>query len=134
MSESIMISIVSLVLVVSGMLAPAVVEHIRGKNESKRYMRECQIRQYQVAEKAILDYISATGQLMRYGDQKSSLKYGKYFPGVLLYVPIEEHDKFFEFDSKIRRKQYDPTAFSELILILKDCLATYRHLESTGDK
>ncbi len=134
MSDSITISVVSLVLVVSGMLAPAVVEHIRGKNESKRYMRECQIRQYQAAEKAILDYISATGQLMRYGDQKSSLEYGKYFPGVLLYVPIEAHDKFFEFDNKIRMKQYDQTAFSEIILILKDCLATYRHLESTSDK
>lgn len=134
MSDSITISIVSLILVVFGMFAPAVVEVIRGFNESNRYKRECLIRQYQAAEKAILDYISATGQLMRYVDQKSSLEYGRYFPGVLLYVPIEEHDKFFEFDNKIRRKQYDQTAFSELVLILRDCLATYRHLESTSNK
>ena len=134
MSDSSTISIVSLILVVFGMFAPAVVEVIRGWNESNRYKRECLIRQYQSAEKAILDYISATGQFIRYGDQKSSLEYGKYFPGVLLYVPIEEHDKFFEFDNKIRMKQYDQTAFSELVLILKDCLATYRHLESASDK
>ena len=134
MSDSITISIVSLILVVSGMLAPAVVEFIRGLNESNRYKRECLIRQYQSAEKAILDYISATGQLMRYVDPKSSLEYGKYFPGVLLYVPIEEHDKFFEFDNKIRMKQYDQKAFSELVLILRKCLAAYRHLENTTDK
>lgn len=134
MSDSITISIVSLILVVFGMFAPAVVELIRGLNESNRYKRECLIRQYQSAEKAILDYISATGQLLRLCDQMSDLEYGKYFPEVLLYVPIEEHDKFFEFDNKIRMKQYDQTAFSELVLILKDCLATYRHLESASDK
>lgn len=134
MSESNTLAIVSLVLVVSGMFAPAVVEFIRGLNESNRYKRECLIRQYQAAEKAILDYISSTGQLMRYGDQKSSLKYGKYFPGVLLYVPIEKHNEFFEFDNAIRRGQYDQKAFSELVLVLRECLATYKHLENTTDK